>query len=91
MNKFAMTAIAALLMATPVMAQTVSGDAEVQNSTEWQNLVAKANADRNGHATDTAAVKGDIATDAAQAPAAKQAKPATQPYYLRQDIENGRS
>jgi hypothetical protein len=68
MNKLALTTVAALLLATPVLAQTPGGDAEIRNAIEWQNLVAKANANRTGNKTeDFAATKATTATDATKA------------------------
>jgi hypothetical protein len=70
-------AAAASLLATPVLAQTVSnlpfGSDEPQSQIQWDNLVAQANAHRLGLERaapaqaqgDTAAVKGATATDAA--------------------------
>ena len=96
MNKLTMAAVAALLMATPVVAAHAYPDAETQESLDWQALVAKANADRLGQVEtqgDVAAVKANQATDAVQAPAAKtQAAPAATPshYNRTQDYLNDR-
>jgi len=70
MRKLAMTAVAALLVATPVLAQSANGSDEPQSAIEWQNLVAKANANRfAGAGGDVAAAHGMMATDASPAPA----------------------
>jgi hypothetical protein len=78
MRKFLLSAVASLLLATPVLAETVPdlpfGSDEPQSQIQWQNLVDKANAYRLGVRAadpaamqgDTAAVKGATATDAAQ-------------------------
>jgi hypothetical protein len=72
MKTLTLTAVAALLIATPVFAQ---GDNPVPpGGISWEQLVAKANADRlarAGHPVvgDTAAIKNNSATDAGQAPA----------------------
>jgi len=94
MKTLAMTAIAAILLATPVLAQTVSGDAEVQSTIEWQNIVAKAAADHNAKATgDVAAVKGNSATDANKAPAVTPTRGTTGAgrYNTMEDYWNDRS
>jgi hypothetical protein len=79
MTKLAMTAIAAVLLATPVLAQTVAGDAEIQGTIDWQNTVAKAAADHGAKATgDVAAVKGTSTTDANKAPSVTQTRGTTE-------------
>jgi hypothetical protein len=78
MRKILLSAVASLLLATPVLAETVPnlpfGSDEPQSQLQWDDLVAKANAYRLGVAApapksvqgDTAAVKGATATDAVQ-------------------------
>jgi hypothetical protein len=72
MKLLAMSGVAALLIATPVLAQ---GENPLPpGGVSWQQLVDKANADRLARAAhpiagDTAAIKSNSATDAAQAPA----------------------
>jgi hypothetical protein len=76
MRKILLSAVASLLLATPVLAETVPnlpfGSDEPQSQIQWDNLVAKANAyrlglDRTAPAQGaTAAVKGTSATDAVQ-------------------------
>lgn len=66
-------AAAASLLALPALAQStanqLSNDPEVRWQQEWEQLVAKTNADRHLPAAigDVAAVKGSSATDASQA------------------------
>jgi hypothetical protein len=69
-------AAAASLLAVPAFAQTaadrLSSDQEVRWQQEWDQLVAKTNADRHAPVLAigaVAAVTGNSATDAAQAPA----------------------
>jgi len=94
MNKLTMAAVAALLMATPVVAAHAYPDAETQESLDWQALVAKTNADRLGQVqtqSHVAAVKANQATDAVQAPAPKtHAAPAATPshYNTVQEIRD---
>jgi hypothetical protein len=98
MNKLTMAALAALLMATPVVAAHAYPDAETQDSIDWANTVAKANAVRLGQVQtqnqgDVAAVKANQANDAVLAPAAKsqgQAANTSFPahYDSVQDIRN---
>lgn len=94
MNKLTMAAVAALLMATPVVAAHAYPDAETQDSLDWQAVVAQANANRLGQIQTqghVAAVKANQTTDAVPAAAAKtQAAPAATPshYNSVQDIRN---
>lgn len=94
MNKLTMATVAALLMATPVVAAHAYPDAETQESLDWQALVAKANADRLGQVqtqSEVAAVKTNQATDAGQAPAVKTpTAPAATPshYHNVQEIRD---
>jgi len=78
MRKFLLSAVASLLLATPVLAATVPdlpfGSDEPQSQIQWDNLVAKANAYRLGLNVaapaslqgDVAAVKSTTGTDAVQ-------------------------
>ena len=96
MKTLTLTAVAALLIATPVLAQ---GDNPVPpGGVSWQQLVDKANRDRlarEGHpiAGDTAAIKSNSATDAAQAPAhvAPQPVAPTGRYNTMEDYWQDRS
>jgi hypothetical protein len=94
MRKFLLSAVASLLLATPVLAATVPdlpfGSDEPQSQIQWDNLVAKANAHRLGldrtapMQGDTAAIKGATATDAVQsqpAPAAPMGRYQTMQDY----------
>lgn len=67
-------AAAASLLATPVFAQSttadrLSSDPEIRQQQEWEQLVAKTNADRHAPVAigDVAAVKPGSATDAGSA------------------------
>jgi hypothetical protein len=86
-------AAAASLLALPALAQStanqLSSDPEIRVQQEWQELVAKTNADRHLPAAigDVAAVKGTSATDAT-APGARVAPQQTAPaghYQSTQD------
>ena len=88
MKTFAMAAVAAALLATPVVSAYAYPDAETADGIAWQQVVDQANANRLGIATtvqnqgDVAAVKANQANDAAQAPkAAVQAQPVTHNKY----------
>jgi hypothetical protein len=99
MRKFLLTAVASLLLATPVLAQTVSnlqyGSDEPQSQVQWDALVAKANADRVGLKApapalaqgDIAAVKGNTATDAASAAAKSAPQSRAFPTYYHSTLE----
>jgi hypothetical protein len=98
-------AAAASLLATPLLAQTVSnlpfGSDEPQSQVQWDALVARANADRLGLGIaapapaqgDTAAVKSPTKTDATSggAKSAPQQAAPTGRYRTMQDYWQDRS
>lgn len=91
-------AAAASLLATPVFAQTaianrLSGDAEIGQQQEWQQLVDKAAADRHAPTAtgDFAAVKSNSATDAAAAKSVPQQAAPMGRYQTMEDYWTDRS